>query len=89
MDKIAQKLLNERNKERERQAYLKGKAAIWKDLKEHNDIKTLAAMHQVSRTAISNAINKGIGSVDLLTKVEQYFKPREPKTNTDEPAASA
>jgi predicted DNA-binding protein YlxM (UPF0122 family) len=55
---------------------LRSKTAEWKELKMKHDINILAEQLGLSRTAISDAINKGKGSLSLLRAVDKYFGER-------------
>jgi hypothetical protein len=74
--------VEEKNKEVANRAVLdQRRVQVWRKLKDYQDIKLLHESINYSRNAISNAINKGIGSIALLEKIDSYFKTREEAIN--------
>lgn len=88
--KQAKKLQNDLNQEYAQREYFQLRLPVWKALKVHKDIKALSAVCGKTRTgkdytrqAITNALYKGIGSIALLTSIDNYFKTRENAAKKD------
>jgi hypothetical protein len=79
--KEAKQLQTRLNKDKAKREYLISRREVWNALRVHNDVQALADYCGVSRTAISNALNRPatewLGSLELLTKIDEYFKTRE------------
>lgn len=56
---------------------LQNRVQVWKQLQVYGDVSVLADLSNRSPVTISDALNKGEGSLKLLRLIDKYFLQRE------------
>jgi len=51
----------------------------WKELKQQNDIKTIAETSGFHRNTISEAINNGVCTMEVFAVIQSFYAKREKK----------